>query len=105
MTDDLQNIHERLDRGLCNRLWLELFPDDTLTHLARTYSDHCPILLRPVVQRRSRHVRLFRILKAWFLHPQFWEVVEEAWIGVEGNIIVENGAIMLYCGTLESKCL
>lgn len=38
-------ILERLDRCLANKSWINSFPDSTVTHLARTHSDHCAILL------------------------------------------------------------
>ncbi|CAN1177890.1 hypothetical protein LINPERHAP2_LOCUS33369 [Linum perenne] len=34
-------LQERLDRGLSNISWRSLFPEASILHLPRTYSDHC----------------------------------------------------------------
>ncbi|GMI87724.1 hypothetical protein HRI_002441700 [Hibiscus trionum] len=39
------NIRERLDRGVGNGVWWDLFPNFTLNHMTHTISDHCPLLL------------------------------------------------------------
>ncbi|KAA3473093.1 non-ltr retroelement reverse transcriptase [Gossypium australe] len=39
------NIHERLDRGVANPSWYNLFPNYRLTHLNSPCSDHLLILL------------------------------------------------------------
>ena len=38
-------IMERLDRVVANTDWRLLYPDASVTHLPRTHSDHCPLLL------------------------------------------------------------
>lgn len=38
-------ILERLDRCVANDSWIKHFPKSTVTHLPRTKSDHCPLLL------------------------------------------------------------
>lgn len=38
-------IFERLDRFLANDDWIHLYLDAQVTHLPRTHSDHCPLLL------------------------------------------------------------
>ncbi|KAA3461195.1 reverse transcriptase [Gossypium australe] len=39
------NIRERLDRGVANEKWLNLFPMGKMQHLPYSMSDHCFILL------------------------------------------------------------
>ena len=39
-------IQERLDRGFANTIWKGLYPEAVVHQLARTYSDHCPVLLK-----------------------------------------------------------
>lgn len=40
-----ENIMERLDMTFCNQAWNEKFPATSLSHLPRTHSDHCLILI------------------------------------------------------------
>lgn len=40
-----ENIMERLDRTFCNQAWNIIYGAASLTHLPRTHSDHCPILI------------------------------------------------------------
>lgn len=72
------NIQERLDRALCNHIWLTQFLECTMQHLPRTRSDHLPLLLStnknntPPSQSKS-----FKMLATWFDHPNFHELVED----------------------------
>lgn len=40
------HIRERLDKLMANYEWINLFPNSLVTHLPRTHSDHCPLLLQ-----------------------------------------------------------
>jgi hypothetical protein len=68
-------IMERLDRALANLDWRILFPEATVSHLTRTHSDHCPLLLTlcPIIP----HVlpRPFRFESIWFSHSDFPNIV------------------------------
>jgi exonuclease III len=39
------NIRERLDCGLANQDWIQIFPNSLLNYFPASQSDHCPILL------------------------------------------------------------
>ncbi|KAA3486815.1 reverse transcriptase [Gossypium australe] len=39
------NIHERLDRGVANLEWRDMFPTAIFHHLPHSFFDHCSILL------------------------------------------------------------
>ncbi|KAA3489871.1 reverse transcriptase [Gossypium australe] len=39
------NIRERLDRGVANTSWWELFPNFEVCHLQHSFSDHCPLVV------------------------------------------------------------
>lgn len=41
----LNNIRERLDRGVASASWYDVFPNYTVTHLNNSCSDHCSLLL------------------------------------------------------------
>lgn len=88
MREDLSNIQERLDRGLCNQQWLELFSDNVVSHLPRTVSDHLPLLIHPPKQRSRPPECRFQVLSAWFSHPQFVDVFQRAWEGDCRNCLV-----------------
>ena len=38
-------IQERIDRFFVNPSWCLLYPEARVTHLTRSHSDHCPVLL------------------------------------------------------------
>ena len=38
-------ILERINRCFANPVWRILFPEALVTHLPRTFSDHCPVLI------------------------------------------------------------
>lgn len=70
-------ILERLDRCLANNDWLHIFSDATVTHLPRTHSDHCPILVN--LQRLpSKPKKPFRVESMWCSHPSFVQVIQES---------------------------
>ncbi|KAK4577430.1 hypothetical protein RGQ29_027791 [Quercus rubra] len=41
----LSLILERIDRCFANPVWCILYPEALVTHLPRTFSDHCPVLI------------------------------------------------------------
>lgn len=47
------NIRERLDRGVANLAWWDLFPGFKVSHLQHSFSDHCPILVDTMGNGRS----------------------------------------------------
>jgi hypothetical protein len=79
------NIRERLDRGLCNADWQQLFPKAGVKHLTAPNSDHNPILL-DTHQEVSKGSRPFRFEAMWTKEDSSSEVVERAWsLQVEGS--------------------
>ena len=74
-------ILERIDRCFGNPSWRMLYPEATVTHLPRTFSDHCPVLIDLLGSKSESNNRPFRFHTMWLLHPQFPKVVEEAWAG------------------------
>lgn len=39
------NIRQRLDRGVANDAWFNLFPEGKIRHLPNIFLDHCPLLI------------------------------------------------------------
>ncbi|GAA0157176.1 hypothetical protein LIER_38412 [Lithospermum erythrorhizon] len=71
-------ISKRLDRVLHNQEYGELFPQITVKQLAKTLSDHAPLLVKS-----SHNIGggrgSFQFQKMWFNHPDFLRVVEDNW--------------------------
>ena len=78
-------IWKRLDRALINDLWLEKMPQTTITHLANTGSDHCPLLME-MVANEADHIKYFKFLNCWVDNPDFMNIVKDCWNRpTEGN--------------------
>ncbi|KAF7831567.1 cysteine desulfurase mitochondrial-like [Senna tora] len=77
-------VYVRLDRGLANVDWRDLFPNHKLVHLDAGSSDHIPILLRLCDTRRasgsiSGSQRPFRFEKMWMNHDDCAFIVNDSW--------------------------
>jgi hypothetical protein len=72
-------IMERLDRAWANLEWRTLFPEASVSHLTRTHSDHCPILLSLYHVIPCSLPCPFRFENIWFSNPDFPKIVEQAW--------------------------
>lgn len=70
-------IRERLDRFLCNDLWLQLFPNSYVFHLSSCASDHKPILPKTTPPRRSTIP--FKFESMWLHDPSFPALVATTW--------------------------
>ncbi|XP_057425790.1 uncharacterized protein LOC130719169 [Lotus japonicus] len=67
----------RLDRFLVSDGWTNHWPHCFQSVLVRDISDHCPLLLRSVVQNWGP--KPFRVLNCWFQHPSFKKFVLDSW--------------------------
>ena len=72
-------ILERLDRCFANPSWRLLYIKALVTHLPRSFSDHCPVLIELMGKMPNCSNKPFRFHTMWLLHPQFPKVVEDAW--------------------------
>ncbi|XP_019198912.1 PREDICTED: uncharacterized protein LOC109192673 [Ipomoea nil] len=82
----------RLDRALCNSVWRTRFPEARVTHLARIASDHAPIFLQVLGERRSRPVAPFTFQAAWLTRPNIHDMVHRTWRTDRG--FIENTKIL-----------
>ncbi|XP_075096375.1 uncharacterized protein LOC142174474 [Nicotiana tabacum] len=78
-----KRIWKRLDRIFLNDMWAQKFQITTVRHLARTGSDHRPLLMKYFNTNQS-HVNFFKFLNLWVNQEVFLDIVKEVW---ESNII------------------
>jgi hypothetical protein len=67
----------RIDRAFCTLPWEGLFMNPMLQALSSSASDHCPILLCPILPPRV--TPKFRFESYWISRPKFSKCVSEAW--------------------------
>ena len=72
-------ILERIDRCFANSVWRLLFAEAVVTHMPRTFSDHCPMLIKLCKSSANHLNKSFRFQIMWLLHPDFLRVVQQAW--------------------------
>ncbi|KAK9988333.1 hypothetical protein SO802_028572 [Lithocarpus litseifolius] len=72
-------IQERLDRFFANPDWCVLYPEAQVTHLPRSSSDHCPVLMELEPQPNIRLNRPFRFHSFWLSDNPFPKIVQNAW--------------------------
>ena len=56
-----------------------MYPKATVTHLPRTFYDHCPVLVDLFRPPPNSSNRPFHFQTIWMLHPKFPKVVQGAW--------------------------
>ena len=89
-------IQERIDRFFANPSWCMLYPNARVTHLTRSHSNHCPVLLKMQPGAINGRKRLFIFQSCWLLDPSFPNVVSQAWrdnlVDAIGNFTIEASA-------------
>lgn len=70
-------VKERLDRALGNSVWLNKFPDCSITNLPISSSDHFGLWIKPNSDSNRRH-NYFKFNGAW-LDPDFPNQVNHSW--------------------------
>lgn len=73
------NIRERIDRGVANDAWIQLFPSFSLRHLLHSFSDHCPLLIETEVRGRKSRIDCFRFEAWWALEDSCEVEVKKLW--------------------------
>ncbi|XP_055814560.1 uncharacterized protein LOC129884256 [Solanum dulcamara] len=83
--DNDARIWKRLDRAMVNDRWLEIMPMTTVTHLASTGLDHCPLLVE-CQDNHSNPIKYFKFLHCWTENDTFLDTVKTCWDRhMEGN--------------------
>ncbi|GMI73926.1 hypothetical protein HRI_001061900 [Hibiscus trionum] len=75
------NIRERLDRGVSNLAWRNLFPNSSVSRLTHSISDHCPILISTSPDQEPDHLRqsFFKFDASWALEDGFEPFLRTKW--------------------------
>ncbi|XP_039068800.1 uncharacterized protein LOC120215094 [Hibiscus syriacus] len=74
------NIRVRLDKGVANGTWWDLFPHFQLDHLSHLISDHCPLLLRTEALFNSHRPHWhFRFEASWLTEESCEQEVKRLW--------------------------
>ncbi|MFQ6667115.1 hypothetical protein Gotur_033240 [Gossypium turneri] len=81
------NIQERLDRGVANEEWLQIFPEFQIQHLPHTFSNHCPLLVHTKKECRERVHKEFKFEAWWVLEDSFLDEVKNIWEHSEGEFL------------------
>ncbi|XP_019239455.1 PREDICTED: uncharacterized protein LOC109219450 [Nicotiana attenuata] len=71
-------ILERIDRCLANNQWVNQYPEANITHLPRTQSHHCPMLVSLSNASPSPINKPFRFESMWCSHPMFQSLVRDS---------------------------
>ncbi|CAL9013278.1 unnamed protein product [Prunus brigantina] len=90
-------VQERLDRGLINYSWQEVWPCSVAIHLPAVGSDHCPILIQ-TEGRREKASRRFKFEAFWIADPECGDVIHKSWT-------MDNGRRVETCwGRKQRRC-
>ncbi|XP_070674753.1 uncharacterized protein [Malus domestica] len=71
-------VEERLDRGLINGLWQEIWPNSIAIHGPVLGSDHCPVIFKSDLDRPNSR-RLFRFEAFWAKEEECNSLVQDCW--------------------------
>ena len=68
----------RLDRVTCINGWIDMLPSSFFQYLHHSTSDHSPMLLRLIEQKKSYH-KTFRYFNYWANYAGLEQVVKDTW--------------------------
>ncbi|XP_074377752.1 uncharacterized protein LOC141719274 [Apium graveolens] len=92
-------IQERLDRGLVNKEWRDLFPDAEVRVLKVSTSDHLPLYLQLNRQVYVPKARRFKFENMWIREKECRNIVQECWSKEGVNDIIDK--MLECCAKLE----
>lgn len=96
-----RRVSKKLDRATEDIMWRRHFPEAFVEVLCYFHSDHNPLLLRCGGLPQSHGMCPYRFKAAWITHPQYHEVVRQAWnmnnaCPVLGLKYVKDDSIVFY---------
>ncbi|XP_070018047.1 uncharacterized protein [Nicotiana sylvestris] len=71
-------ILERIDKCLANNQWINEYPEANITHLPKTHSDHCPMLVNLSNNSYTPLNKPFRFELMWCSHPLFQNLIRDS---------------------------
>ncbi|KAL3635329.1 hypothetical protein CASFOL_019876 [Castilleja foliolosa] len=74
----IDNIQQRLDRGVANSEWITMFPRASILHLPQVGSDHSPIVLSTAPEPKLKTPFKFEIM--WLDDFSCYDIVSDSWI-------------------------
>lgn len=96
-------IQERIDRVFVNVEWNSIYPKANVKHIERVQLDHCSILVCLEHKQQVRLQRPFKFQPMWLSHPEFPNVVRDAW---NSPVVLANATAIfvekLECGIKRS---
>lgn len=72
-------VQERLYRALALESWRLQYPEASVFHLPRAFSDHSPLLIDMHVQPQVRFHRPFHFEAMWTTHASFECLLQNSW--------------------------
>ena len=75
-------VYARLDRGLHNLEWVQLFPQSMLSHVPFGFSDYMALLMKLQIEAVSlsiRKHRIFRFEAFWMHDPNYEDIIKSSW--------------------------
>lgn len=92
-------IQERLDRGLANQQWRDMFSDAEVTVLDVSSSDHLPLSLKLNKQMYVPRSHRFRFENMWLREKDCVHIVQSSWSEMSNRDIMSK--IEFCCIKLE----
>lgn len=92
-------IQERLDKGLTNKGWMELFLGAEVRVLDVSTSDHMPLFLQLNRQVYVPRARRFKFENMWIREQECRNIVQECWANSDTRDIMEK--MVDFCAKLE----
>ncbi|KAA3458060.1 reverse transcriptase [Gossypium australe] len=86
------NIRERLDRGVTNPKWWDLFANFEVNHLQHSFLDHCPVVVSTNTnggRYNSSQSRRFKFNADWILSPTCEEHIKNIWLSSSQDVLVK----------------
>ncbi|XP_074371315.1 uncharacterized protein LOC141712322 [Apium graveolens] len=92
-------VQERLDRGLANQEWCNIFPAAEVRVLEIATSDHLPLYLQLNKQVYVPRNKRFKFENVWLREKECFWLVKNSWESMEGKHIIDK--ISYCCFRLE----
>ncbi|XP_074374269.1 uncharacterized protein LOC141714661 [Apium graveolens] len=83
-------VQERLDRGLANRQWKDMFPDTDVKVLDMSASDHLPLHLQLNRKMYVPKKHIFEFENMWLKEKDCLHIIQQCWAEMANHGITEK---------------